>query len=85
MLKDSDKDFGPKPFRTLDIWLDEPDVNRVVEEAWAKPVTRVRPDCIVRDKFKNVKVALKSWSRDRFGNLDQQIEDYRKEAMRWEC
>ncbi|GKA27831.1 hypothetical protein Tco_0713999 [Tanacetum coccineum] len=43
-----------------------------------------RPDCVLRDKFKNVKEALKKWSRNRFGGLDKKIEDYSQEAMRWE-
>ncbi|GKC92865.1 hypothetical protein Tco_1158307, partial [Tanacetum coccineum] len=40
--------------------------------------------CVLRDKFKNVKEALKKWSKTRFGGLNKKIEDYSKEAMRWE-
>ncbi|GKD13483.1 reverse transcriptase domain, reverse transcriptase zinc-binding domain protein [Tanacetum coccineum] len=47
-------DFGPKPFRTLDVWLEEPDIDRVVEKAWTIPITGVRPDCILRDKLKKI-------------------------------
>ncbi|GJZ02652.1 putative RNA-directed DNA polymerase [Tanacetum coccineum] len=71
-------------FRSLDIWLNEPDIEQVVAEAWAKPMKGKRPDCIVRDKFKNVKCSLKKWSKDRFGEVDKQIEEYKDEAMRWE-
>ncbi|GJX45711.1 putative reverse transcriptase domain-containing protein [Tanacetum coccineum] len=71
-------------FRSLDIWLNETDIEQVVAEAWAKPVKGKRPDCIVRDKFKNVKCSLKKWSKDRFGEVDKQIEEYKDEAMRWE-
>ncbi|GJX15428.1 putative RNA-directed DNA polymerase, eukaryota, reverse transcriptase zinc-binding domain protein [Tanacetum coccineum] len=56
-LKDIDVNFGPKPFRALDIWLEESDIDRI---------------------------ALKKWSKTRFGGLDKKIEDYSKEAMRWE-
>ncbi|GKC98109.1 RNA-directed DNA polymerase, eukaryota [Tanacetum coccineum] len=84
VLKYIDVDFGPRPFRSLDMWLNELDIEQVVAEAWAKPVRVNRQDCIVRGKFKNVKMALKRWSKARLGAMDNQIEVYREEAMRWE-
>ncbi|GJU52791.1 transposon TX1 [Tanacetum coccineum] len=33
VLKDVKLDFGPKPFRVFNVWMDEPDFMRVVEEA----------------------------------------------------
>ncbi|GJY40725.1 hypothetical protein Tco_0427995 [Tanacetum coccineum] len=48
-------DLGPRPIRSLDIRLDERDIEQVVAEAWIKPVNGSRHDCIVRDKLKNVK------------------------------
>nr|GEW19517.1 cysteine-rich receptor-like protein kinase [Tanacetum cinerariifolium] len=81
---DCDIDFGPKPFKVFDTRLDEPDIEVVVADAWEKSVKGSRPDCIFRDKLKNVKVALKTWSKDRFGNMDDQIEKYRTQAMDWE-
>ncbi|GJY70869.1 RNA-directed DNA polymerase, eukaryota [Tanacetum coccineum] len=59
VLKDVELDFGPKPFRFFDIWLDESDIGQVVELAWRKEVSGNRLDCRFRDKLKNVKVELK--------------------------
>nr|GEV72903.1 RNA-directed DNA polymerase, eukaryota, reverse transcriptase zinc-binding domain protein [Tanacetum cinerariifolium] len=56
----------------------------IVAGAWSMSVRDNRPDCVIRDKFKNVKEALKKWSRTRFGGLDKKIEDYGQEAMTWE-
>ncbi|GJR01528.1 RNA-directed DNA polymerase, eukaryota [Tanacetum coccineum] len=84
VLKYIDVDFGPRPFRSLDMWLNELDIEQVVAEAWAKPVRVNRQDCIVRGKFKNVKMALKRWSKARFGAIDNQIKKYQEKAMRWE-
>ncbi|GJT46172.1 hypothetical protein Tco_0954887 [Tanacetum coccineum] len=39
--QDLEMDFGPKPFRTLDVWLEELDIDRVVGKAWTIPVTRI--------------------------------------------
>nr|GEZ28778.1 RNA-directed DNA polymerase, eukaryota [Tanacetum cinerariifolium] len=68
VLKDVDFDFGPKPFRIFNIWMEEPDFQHVVEEAWKKEVRRTRPDGSFRDRLKNVKVSLRDWSKDRDNN-----------------
>ncbi|GKC42947.1 reverse transcriptase domain, reverse transcriptase zinc-binding domain protein, partial [Tanacetum coccineum] len=36
MLKDIDMDFGPKPFKVYDMWLEEVDIEQVVHGAWDK-------------------------------------------------
>ncbi|GKB98887.1 transposon TX1 [Tanacetum coccineum] len=84
VLKDIDLDFGPKPFRAFDIWLEEKDIGLVVEEAWKMEIKSKRADCQFRDKLKNVKVALKMWSKERFGVVNEKIEVFKKEAMMWE-
>lgn len=61
VLKDVDPDFGPKPFRAFYIWLEEVDFLQIVEEAWKKDVRGNRPDCLFRDKLKNVKEVLRKW------------------------
>ncbi|GJR70222.1 reverse transcriptase domain, reverse transcriptase zinc-binding domain protein [Tanacetum coccineum] len=84
VLKDMDVDFGPKPFRVFNVWMEESDFTHVVEEAWKKGVRSVRPDCRFRDKLKNVKASLKTWSKERFGSHREKIDDLKKEAMWWE-
>ena len=84
VLKDVNLDFGPKPFRVFNVWLDEPDFYHVVEEAWKKEVRSYRPDCIFRDRLKNVKDSLRGWSKERFGGSKEKIENLKSEAMKWE-
>ena len=36
VLKDVDLNFGPKPFRIFNIWMEEADFQNVVEEAWKR-------------------------------------------------
>ena len=64
--------------------LDEPDAEKIIKEAWAMQVHGNRPDCMFWDKLKNVKIALKEWSRGKFGKLDEIIDGYKRDAMRWE-
>ena len=49
-----------------------------------KEVRSTRPDCIFRDRLKNVKASLRSWSKERFGDHKTKIELYKNEAMRLE-
>ncbi|GJV62073.1 hypothetical protein Tco_1468173 [Tanacetum coccineum] len=55
VLKDIEMDFGPKPFRFFDVWLEEMDIEQIVENAWKKSTRSRRPDCMFKDKLKNVK------------------------------
>ncbi|GKE17566.1 hypothetical protein Tco_1425143, partial [Tanacetum coccineum] len=73
-----------KPFRVFDIWMEELDFFRVVEEAWKKEVRSARPYCRFRDRLKNVKASLRVWSKDRFDGQKEKVENLRNEAMRWE-
>ncbi|GJX76965.1 putative RNA-directed DNA polymerase [Tanacetum coccineum] len=83
-LQETKSRMVPKPFRVFDMWLDDDEIDNVFRLAWEKPVRSSRPDCVVRDRFKSVKEALKSWSKAKFGNVDQCIETNKRKAMRWE-
>lgn len=82
IMKDLIIDFGPRPFRIFDFWMNESDFEEVVKNAWIKTVVSRNPDRVLRDKFKNVKQALKIWSKEKFGTTDIEIEKFKKEALR---
>lgn len=84
LLCDSWADFGPKPFKFFDERLKEESIEDVIKEAWAKEVTPNNPDCTFRDKLKNVKVALKKWSRDKMGEVDKELKAKKDETRKWE-
>ena len=41
--------------------------------SWNKQVFSSRPDCIFHDMLKNVKEALKVWSKEKFGDLEREL------------
>ncbi|XP_071735875.1 uncharacterized protein [Rutidosis leptorrhynchoides] len=85
MLKDEERNFGPKPFRVFDVWFDEEDVSDVIRDAWNIAVPDInRKDCVFRNKLKNVKETLKSWSRNKFNHLDGEIEMFKTTAQQLE-
>ncbi|XP_071704573.1 uncharacterized protein [Rutidosis leptorrhynchoides] len=80
VLQNKNVDFGPKPFKIFDEWLEKVEVEHVMSEAWNKQVTRSRHDCIFRNKLKNVKKALRSWSKVQYDTLDTELDNAKKRA-----
>ncbi|GJY48443.1 reverse transcriptase domain, reverse transcriptase zinc-binding domain protein [Tanacetum coccineum] len=89
VIKDVELDFGPKPFRIFNVWMEEPDFISVIEEAWRKDVRSSRPDCVFRDRLKTsrqvlgyeVRRARKQWEEKEreFGNMLRQ-----KARIKWD-
>ncbi|XP_071730411.1 uncharacterized protein [Rutidosis leptorrhynchoides] len=84
IIRDNNNDFGPKPFKIFDTWLESKEVEKIIVDAWNSQVHGHRADCIFRGKFKNVKAALKSWSKSEYENLDKDIERLKKETEKFE-
>ncbi|XP_071712577.1 uncharacterized protein [Rutidosis leptorrhynchoides] len=55
ILRDRIIDFGPKPIRVFNAWLDDKGSVEVISNAWNLHVGGNRGDCILRNKLKNVK------------------------------
>ncbi|XP_071713361.1 uncharacterized protein [Rutidosis leptorrhynchoides] len=84
ILRDGVVNFGPKPFKIFDEWLNREGVDKVIIEGWGKEVRGYKKDCIFRDKLKNVKHVLRDWSKKEFGNLDEEITSLKNVALNWE-
>ncbi|XP_071738878.1 uncharacterized protein [Rutidosis leptorrhynchoides] len=84
VLRNRAIDYGPKHTKIFDEWLEDEGSKKIIEDAWNVNVEEVRLDCVFRNKLKNVKLALKEWSRKTFGNLDLEIEELKKKACDWE-
>ncbi|XP_071740585.1 uncharacterized protein [Rutidosis leptorrhynchoides] len=37
ILRDNNADFGPKPFKIFDLWIETKEVDSIIVEAWRKP------------------------------------------------
>lgn len=74
VLKDSVKDFGPRPFRVFDVWMEDVEFDVIVKNAWNKMVYSCNPDSILRDKLKNVKEDLRRWSKRKFNEKEFEVK-----------
>ncbi|XP_071726764.1 uncharacterized protein [Rutidosis leptorrhynchoides] len=81
VMRDKNEDFGPKPLKFFDMWMEFKEMEPLIVEAWNKKVVGQRMDCVFRDKLKNVKEALRKWSKFKFRPIDFEIEMARKETL----
>ena len=64
------RDWGPKPFRTIGVWLLEPGFKEMVGDKWRSYCVEGNSTTRFKDKLKILKADLKVWNRDVFGYMD---------------
>ncbi|XP_071718212.1 uncharacterized protein [Rutidosis leptorrhynchoides] len=84
ILRDKDIDFGQKPTKIFDQWLDNEGSEDIIKKAWSMNVGGSRLDCVFRNKLKNVKNALKDWSVKSLGKLEEEINELKNSTCHWE-
>ncbi|XP_071718268.1 uncharacterized protein [Rutidosis leptorrhynchoides] len=81
LLKDEEKNFGPKPIKVFDEWLKIDGIEQVIKDSWLEDTgSGSRLDCLFRNKLKRLKLTLKAKCNQRFGSLDGEIETYKNIA-----
>nr|XP_043616235.1 uncharacterized protein LOC122588172 [Erigeron canadensis] len=71
LLAFKEVDFGPKPFRVYNSWLDRNDYVEVVSKAWNEAVVFGAADTRIMLRLKHVREQLKVW-RDEFRNKEDE-------------
>ncbi|MCI19886.1 cysteine-rich receptor-like protein kinase, partial [Trifolium medium] len=66
--------WGPKPFRVINGWLEHPDFLSFVETSWKSFAVHGKKAYVLKEKFKLLKDCLKKWNKEVFGFLDLNIE-----------
>ncbi|KAK2435690.1 hypothetical protein QL285_020733 [Trifolium repens] len=78
-LVSNNLDWGPKPFKFNNCWLDHPAFIPFVTEFWEKTVIKGKKAFILKEKLKKLKESLKVWNREVFGLMDLNINKTVKE------
>ncbi|PNY01857.1 cysteine-rich receptor-like protein kinase, partial [Trifolium pratense] len=78
-LMASPNNWGPKPFRVINGWLEHPEFLSFVENSWKGFEVHGKKAYVLKEKFKLLKNCLKSWNKEVFGFLDLNIEKTVKE------
>lgn len=69
VLKLLNQEWGPKPFRVLNSWHNDPRFRGFVEKSWKSLVVHGNGAFIMKEKLKLLKSLLKQWNSEVFGNL----------------
>nr|KYP51227.1 Retrovirus-related Pol polyprotein LINE-1 [Cajanus cajan] len=77
LLKNEEVNWGPKPFRVLDCWQNDVRYGAFVKSQWREIVVSGRAAFVLKEKLKNLKIKLRTWNKDTFGDLDRKISEAR--------
>ncbi|MCH81419.1 LINE-1 reverse transcriptase like, partial [Trifolium medium] len=67
-------DWGPKPFKFNNCWLDHAEFKPFVEKLWSNMKIEGKKAFILKEKLKRTKEELKKWNKEVFGVLDLNID-----------
>ncbi|GLT46628.1 hypothetical protein SLA2020_203720 [Shorea laevis] len=82
LLKNTEADWGPKPFRSLDCWLQHENFEDFVKDKWSSFEVEGRGGVKLKEKLKKLKQELKIWNREVFGHIEKNIEEAKEEINR---
>ena len=82
LLTINDANYGPKPFRWFNSWLNRDDCEKLIVEALDGYEAHGKPDEILNAKFRHLRNTLKEWWMDitrkegeEMGRLKEEIEN----------
>lgn len=83
-LISSEKNWGPKPFKFINGWLDHVERKQFMEGKWKECKVEGWMTHIVKEKLKYLKEKLRVWNKEVYDYLDLNIENIAKEINRLE-
>jgi exonuclease III len=88
VMRYSNVDWGPRPFRFNNHWLAHGSFRSTVEEFWRSYVSSGWMGFILKEKLKGLKIMLKEWNKEVYGAVDTKIlflvEEIKEKDLRGE-
>ncbi|GKV46541.1 hypothetical protein SLEP1_g53515 [Rubroshorea leprosula] len=78
VLKNEKIDWGPKPFKFFNVWLEQHECKELIRKAWNSTGEDGRKGFRLKEKLKGTKKALKEWSGNHMSEVDRKIKDAKK-------
>ncbi|GLU18032.1 hypothetical protein SLE2022_343540 [Rubroshorea leprosula] len=75
LLKNEKVDWGPKPFKFFNSWLDQPGCKEVIKNMWNSTEVKGWSGFILKEKLQRTKKALKEWSAKSVTEMDKRIKE----------
>jgi exonuclease III len=88
VLRYNNVDWGPRPFRFNNHWLNHGNFRGKVEEFWSSNLCEGWMGFILKEKLKGLKETLKVWNKEVYGEIDTKIsflvEEIKEKDLRGE-
>ncbi|GKV49208.1 hypothetical protein SLEP1_g55970 [Rubroshorea leprosula] len=75
LIKEEKIDWGPKPFKFFDAWLDQPGCVEMIRKVWNTAEIKGWKGYRLKEKLKITKKALKEWSGNSMPEIDKKIDE----------
>ncbi|GKV23017.1 hypothetical protein SLEP1_g32806 [Rubroshorea leprosula] len=75
LIKEEKVDWGPKPFKFFDAWLDQPGCMEMIRKVWNSAEIKGWKGYRLKEKLKKTKKALKEWSGNSMPEVDKKINE----------
>lgn len=75
VLMEDERDWGPRPFKFLNAWLLHSTLASLVKKTWKESQIFGTAGYILQRKLHALKLALKQWNREVYGNVVSQLQD----------
>ncbi|GKV17660.1 hypothetical protein SLEP1_g28131 [Rubroshorea leprosula] len=75
LLRHKKVNWGPKPFRFFDIWLEQKECRELIRKAWEQANIQGWAGFQLKEKLKITKEALKKWSKSFVPEIDNRIKE----------
>lgn len=79
ILKSGSQNWGPKPFRFNNCWLDHNGFKKMVEKVWNELRIDGWSAYVLKEKLKLLQGEIKTWNWEVFGNVDTKIKKMEEE------
>jgi hypothetical protein len=63
-------DWGPKPFRFNNFWLQHKSFKNLVVQTWEQQLVSGWMGFVLKDRLKGLKTIIKEWNAEVFGNAE---------------
>ncbi|KAL8476394.1 hypothetical protein ACS0TY_028897 [Phlomoides rotata] len=74
LLQNGIKDWGPRPFRFMNSWIEQPQFKEFFQEKWQSYHIEGWAAFRLKEKMKLLKRDLRGWNKEIFGNIDFNID-----------
>ncbi|GKV25423.1 hypothetical protein SLEP1_g34865 [Rubroshorea leprosula] len=86
-LSSSNANWGPRPFKSIDSWTSHHEFGKMIQSLWNSFQVEGYWGFKCKEKLKALRMHLKQWNKDVFGNIDSQLDEALKniEAIDIKC